>query len=367
MKRICYLLLFTCFYGLSSSFLLAQELQPGFDTKEYTELLKLITASSESAAKAKTIPAPESKLQYRSKEMGLANLWELWMKDQHTAVLCTRGTTGESKSWFANLYAAMVPAQGELHIANDFTFSYQLTSDPKAAVHVGYLISTAFLSRDMLPKIDSCYKADIRDMIITGHSQGGGISYLLTAYFHSLQKEGRLPKDIRFKTYCSAPPKPGNLEFAYAYEKMTQGGWAFHVSNTEDWVPQVPFSVQTVGDFPAVSPVPLVEGIIAKQSFFKRFFGKIMIKKAKKPSEKTVATYQKYLGKGMVKEVKKYLPEFVEPKYAPSNNYVRTGIPIVLYPDANYYEKFKEGEKLDMMLHHSIPPYYYLINHYLDK
>lgn len=367
MKRIYSLLLFSCFFVLNSSISMAQRLQAGFDPQEYTELLKLITASSESAVKAKTIPATAAKLQYRSQEMGLANLWELWMKNPQVAVLCTRGTIGESKSWFANLYAAMVPAQGELHIAKDFTFNYELTDDPKAAVHVGYLLSTAFLSRDMLPKIDSCYKAGIRDFIITGHSQGGGISYLLTAYFHSLQKEGPLPKDIVFKTYCSAPPKPGNLEFAYAYEKMTQGGWAFHISNKEDWVPQVPFSVQTVGDFPAVSPVPLVEGIIAKQSFIKRFFGKIMIKKAKKPSEKTVAAYQKYLGKNMVKEVKKYLPEFEEPKYAPSNNYVRTGIPIVLYPDAAYYEKFKVGEKLDMMLHHSIPPYYYLINHYLDK
>ena len=367
MKRIHCLLFVALFFGLQSSFLHAQKLQPGFDSAEYTELLKLIVASSESAAKAKTIPKPDSRLQYRSKEMGLANLWELWIKDPQTAILCTRGTTAASESWFANLYAAMVPAEGSLQIAHDFTFTYKLTADPKAAVHVGYMISTAFLSRDMLPKIDSCYQAGIRDIIVTGHSQGGGISYLLTAYFYSLQKEGRLPKDIRFKTYCSAPPKPGNLEFAYAYEKMTQGGWSFHIANIEDWVPQVPFSVQTLADFPAVSPVLAVEQLINKQSFFKRFFGKIMIKKVKGPSEKTVATYQKYLGKNMVKNVKKYLPEFVEPKYAPSNNYVRTGTPIVLYPDANYYEKFKVGEKPNMMLHHAIAPYYYLINHYMDQ
>jgi hypothetical protein len=50
------------------------------------------------------------------------------------------------------------------------------------------------------------------------------ISYLLTAYLYHLQKSGRLQADIRFKTYASAGPKPGNLYFAYQYEAMTKGG-----------------------------------------------------------------------------------------------------------------------------------------------
>lgn len=348
----------------------AQQLQPGFDIQEYEEILRIIVGSSETPEKAKLIPYPKhSQLQYRSKVMGLSNLWELWMKDSKTAILCTRGSTLDTDSWLANIYAAMVPATGKLEIDSGFTFDYALCENSKAAVHVGYLVSTAYLTRDMVPKIDSCYRAGVRDFIITGHSQGGGISYLVTAYLYALQRQGTLPQDIRIKTYCSAPPKPGNLYFAYAYEKMTQGGWAFNVVNTEDWVPQMPFSVQTLGDLPKESPVPLVEDFIKKQSFFKRIFMRSYYKKMKNPSEKTVSTYQRFLGKEVAKQIKKYLPNFKEPTYSPSNDYVRTGIPIVLYPDAAYYEKFKrkDKDKVDLMLHHGIVPYFELTERYLDK
>ncbi len=87
-----------------------------------------------------------------------------------------------------------------------------------------------------------------------GHSQGGAIAYLLTAHFYNLQQQGKLPADIRFKTYCSAAPKPGNLYFAYDYETTTRGGWACNVVNAADWVPETPFSVQTVSDFNTTNP-----------------------------------------------------------------------------------------------------------------
>src|SRR5690554_2410466 len=204
---------------------IAQNLKPGFDKEEYRELISIATRSSESAEKVKLIPAPQhSKLIYESKSIGLDNLWELWIKDESTAVLCTRGTTLTGESWLANLYAAMAPAKGELKIDSNESFKYELSSDPNAAIHIGYLLSTAFISKDMIPKIDSCYKAGIKNFIIMGHSQGGAISYLLTAYLYNLQDQGDLPSDIRFKTYCSAAPKPGNLYFAYSYENRTRDG-----------------------------------------------------------------------------------------------------------------------------------------------
>ncbi|MCV9927041.1 lipase family protein [Flavobacterium sp. LS1R49] len=343
----------------------AQNLKPGFDKAEYRELIYIATRSTESPEKAKSIPLPEhSRLVYKSKPMGLDNQWELWLKDGNTAVLCTRGTTEKGESWLANLYAAMTPAKGELKITNSDIFQYELSSDKNAAVHTGYLLSTAFISRDMLPKIDSCYKAGIKNFIIMGHSQGGGISYLLTAHFYNLQSKGVLPADIRFKTYCSAAPKPGNLYFAYDYERKTQNGWAFNVVSAVDWVPQTPFSVETPEDLPRVSPIPLVEETIKNQPLFKRMFLNMVYGKLTSPSQKTVNTYQRLLGKEMGKRVKKLLPEFVPPSFYNSNNYVRTGNTIVLYPNPNdkiYYEKFPNDSK-DLMIHHSFPPYLYLLN-----
>lgn len=340
---------------------ISQNLKPGFDKEEYKELIYVAARSTESVEKAKLIPQPEhSRLVYQSKPIGLDNLWELWIKDNSTAILCTRGSTEKSESWLANFYAAMSPAKGEIKISNDYTFQYELSPDKNAAVHTGYLISTAFLSREMVPKIDSCYTAGIRDFIIMGHSQGGGISYLLTAHLYSLQKKGALPTDIRFKTYCSAAPKPGNLYFAYGYEKMTQEGWAYNVVNALDWVPQTPFTVQILSDLPQVSPVSVIDETIKSQPFFKKILLKMLYGRFTNPSQKTVKRYQQLLGNEMAKRIKKYLPEFEAPAYFNSSNYVRTGNTIVLYPDDAYYEKFSNDSK-DLMIHHSFPPYLYLL------
>lgn len=131
----------------------------------------------------------------------------------------------------------MVPAKGTLKISKDFVFDYHLSDDSRATVHTGWLIATAFLSRDMLPKIDSLYKTGHKEFYIMGHSQGGAIAYLLTSLLLKMQKNGQLPNDIQFKTYCSAAPKPGNLYFAYDYENMVKTGWALTVTNEADWVP----------------------------------------------------------------------------------------------------------------------------------
>lgn len=354
------IIFFTLLFYFSQS--KAQSLKSGFDKAEYRELLYIATVSSESPEKAKFIPPPQySRLVYRSSPIGLANLWELWPKDQTTAVLCTRGTTMDGESWLANLYAAMVPAKGALKISYTDTFRYELSSDPHAAVHIGYLLSAAFISKDMLPQIDSCYKAGIKDFLIMGHSQGGAISYLLTAYLYSLQQQGALPLDIRFKTYCSAAPKPGNLNFAYSYENRTKDGWAFNVVNAEDWVPRTPFSVQMLDDFPEISPIPLVERLIKQQSFFKRIFLNLVYGKLRNPSRKTVKNYQQLMGKEVSQRIGKYLPGFQVPAYYNSSDYVRTGNTMVLYPDSTYYKAYSNESK-DLMIHHSFPPYLFLLN-----
>ena len=152
MRRILLLLLSCCLVAETSY---SQVLQAGFNKQEYLELLK-VCARHGSPEYAKKIAEPlHSSFVYRSPEVGLENQWDLWMRDDKVAIVSLRGTTASQTSWLANFYAAMVPASGKLQLAINEDFNYHLADHPKAAVHVGWLVSMAYLSKDILPKIDS--------------------------------------------------------------------------------------------------------------------------------------------------------------------------------------------------------------------
>lgn len=365
MKNKCLGFLFSLLLFLTT--LSAQTLKPGFDKSEYIEMMQISSRFGNDSSYFKDIPiSPQYHFVYRSPAMGLENRWDLWISDSAVAVISIRGTTENSVSWLANFYAAMVPAKGELKLSENETFKYELASDPQAAVHVGWLISTAFLAKDILPKIDSCYKQGIRNMLITGHSQGGAIGYLLTAYLYNLQKQHSLPSDIRFKTYCSAGPKPDNLYFAYEYEAITQNGWAYNVVNSADWVPEVPFSIQTIKDFNPTNPFVNAKAMIKKQKFPKNWALKYVYNKLSKPATRAQKNYQKYLGKFSYKSVQKSLAGYQSPQYYNSNHYVRTGTIVILLADDDYFKLYPES-KDNAFVHHLHQPYLYLAKKLNDQ
>ena len=360
MKHIALVFFIVCAITFNPAF--GQKLKPYFDKEEYKELLYISAKTNTPDSTVFKIPAPEHhKLIYKSKVIGLDNRWELWINDENSiAVLSIRGTTGKIESSLENLYAAMVPAKGNLVLSKTDTFNYCLTPDNKAAVHIGWLLSMAFLSKDIIPKIDSLYKNGIRDFILMGHSQGGAINYLLTAYMYSLKKEKKLPPDIRFKTYCSAAPKPGNLYFAYYYESIT-GNWAFNVVNSADWVPETPISIQTLNDFNETNLFVIAKSQIKKLKFPKNLILKRIYNKLDKPTKKAQRRYEKYLGEMTSKIIRKKLPEFSPPEYVNSSNYVRTGKTILLYAGEKYFEKFPNKSQ-NIMTHHNFNAYLFLLN-----
>jgi thiol-disulfide isomerase/thioredoxin len=366
MRYLILLFLYIFQLGNTASFAQNNIIKPGFIKEEYIELLKISSRQSDSLYNP-DFPAPkEFEMVYRSPEMGLDNRWDLWVSNNSTAVISIRGTTIEKVSWLENFYAVMVPAKGQLKIAKDFTFNYNLCEDDKAAIHNGWLIATAFLSRDILPKIDELSKKGIYDIYIMGHSQGGAISYLLTAYLLNLQKENKISNKIVFKTYCSAAPKPGNLHFAYAYENMTKGGWSYTVVNSADWVPEAPFSIQTTTDFNPSNPFANAKKVIKKAPFFKRIGMNYVYNSLDKPTKKANKKFQNILGNSLEKFIKKSLPEYESPVYFNSSNYARTGEYIVLYADSTYYKTFpNDPEKI--WTHHAFEPYLYLTTKYNTK
>lgn len=351
----------------AAAFAQSSLLKPGFDKDEYEEMLRIhVLLYDSTMADSVTMPVPKPeffKPVYKSPVMGLDNHWELWKSDQQVAVLNIRGTTKNPVGWLANFYAAMVPAHGEVKLSSSFSFQYHLADHPKAAVHIGWLVGMAYIAKDMLPKIDSCYKAGIKDFLVMGHSQGGAISYLLTSHLYNLQKQNRLPKDIRFKTYASAGPKVGNTYYAYEYESMAAGGWAYNVINAADWVPEMPFSVQTLDDFNETNPFNNLDGIIKKQKFFAQIALRHAYRKMKNPSEKARRNYENYLGKYASKIVRKNLPEFEPPLYFKSSNYVRIGPTVILMPEPDYYKIYPDSD-VKIFVHHLPEAYLYLLKKY---
>lgn len=356
-----------CFFLLVSQFSFAQPLKPGFDKEEYRQLMLISARTGALDAKyLSNIPEPAGfKLTYRSAVVGLDNRWDLWTDDRNSAVISIRGTTAKTESWINNFYASMVSAKGALKLSETNIFRYELATNPNAAVHVGWLLSLAHLSPDILAKIDSCYQSGTRNILLMGHSQGGVINFLLTSYLYSLQKQGKLPADLRFKTYCSAAPKPGNLYYAYDYEAMTQGGWAYNVVNSADWVPETPMSVQTLNDFNQTNPFVNAGQMISKQGLIRRLALKHAFNRLDKPTKRAQQNFEKYLGKTTSKIVRKSLPDFIPPEYYKSNNYVRTGSTIVLLADDEYYKLYPDGSAT-LFVHHLHKPYLYLLDRLPD-
>ncbi|WP_027420751.1 lipase family protein [Crocinitomix catalasitica] len=351
---------------LFSTSLYGQILNSGFDKSEYMETLKInhkAHIAVEEWGDNITVPDPEDfAFTYRSPRVAFDNIWDLWIhKEKQVALIAVQGSVPTGASFLANLYPAMIPATGELQLDEDFVFKYKLAENENAAVHVGWLVAMAYLSETIEKKIDSCYKAGIKDFILTGHSQGGGITFLLTAYLEHLKLAGKLPQDIQFKTYCSAAPKPGNLYFAYDYEKIKVGGWAYNVVNTIDWVPDVPFSIQTVDDFTTINPFKNAKTEIKKMKFPKNIGLKYVYNQLSKPGLKAQKKYEKYLGEMVSEAVKKQIPNFNTPSYYKSNYYVRTGNIIVLQPDEDYLKIYNNDEDNLNIWQHHLPQQYLLL------
>ena len=135
---------------LSSVTLNGQNLKPGFDKAEYIEMVEIAQKAHIDLDKWSTIttvPDPQKfKFAYRSPVIGLENIWDLWISKDSVAVISVRGSVPTANSFLANLYAAMVPAKGELQLEKSFNFKYNLSNNPKAAVHVGWLVSMAYVS-----------------------------------------------------------------------------------------------------------------------------------------------------------------------------------------------------------------------------
>ena len=350
-------------------------LSPGFDPHEYLNLLSITHEQQrglfpdsgqvrpDSTGRMPVIPPPQGFQQvYRSAEVGLYNQWDLWLNtDSSVAVIAIRGTIMKTESWLENFYAAMVPATGSLRLNDSTRFTYQLATSPRASVHTGWLMGLAYMAPSLLKQIRTYAAKGVSQFIIFGHSQGGAIAFLLRSYLEYLSKDS-LPAGLVFKTYCSAAPKPGNLYYAYDFDHITQGGWAYRVVNMEDWVPETPFSLQTLNDFNAVNPFHDIKPALKGTKLLIRLYANHIFRGLKKSSQRANKKFRRTLGRQVYRQIRQALPGFSEPAYAPSMNYMPAGIPIVLAPYPGYEDMFPFNGK-NTFVHHGLRPYYELVRH----
>lgn len=94
-------------------------------------------------------------------------------------------------------------------------------------------------------------------LYIVGHSQGAAMATLTHAFFHYAMldaTEANNPfdlngKNLKLKSYAFAQPKPGNFAFAADFASITQEtDNAIVINNDIDPVPQVPLTLQDLGD-----------------------------------------------------------------------------------------------------------------------
>lgn len=357
------------FFILVSNSVISQiKLKPDFDAKEFLDVLNLEWAHQDSSSSYRPTTLPLNyKRMHRSIEVGLKNKFDFWLRDDSVGVICLRYTVGGT-SWLENFYSGMIKANGFLRLNDSTNFRYKFAHDEKALVHHGWAIGVCHLAPLVTKTINEYYKKGIKNFIIVGHSQGAALSFLMRSYLQ-YAPDSVVPKDITYKLYCSAAPKPGNLFYAYDFDFITRNGWAYRIVNTNDWVPQTPFSIQTIGDLHPTNPFAKRKELMHRRvrNPLIRLYANHAIKDMEGAAQKTNRKYKKYLTNRMSRFIQKSLVQYKSPEIEKSNFYMPAGIPIILQPDSMYEEKFKYDGN-NVFLHHMFEPYIYLTElHYLKK
>lgn len=188
------------------------------------------------------------------------NKWQLW-RDENTGnyAVIVRGTTYNPGSILEDLLSVMVAASGSLTVGR-LAIDYRLSDEPRAAVHVGFLMGTLLLLLDarngILPALARLPANS--GVFIAGHSQGAGIATLCRAFL--LHSDYLKNLGLDYKTYVFAQPKPGNDHFGDDIERALGTDRFFRIANDQDWVPQVPFTIELPRDINEPNPLDQLEG-----------------------------------------------------------------------------------------------------------
>jgi len=342
-------------------------LKPGYNPNELARLLPAMERTYDSAdiGGFKTPEPDDLKRVFRSTVSPLMNRFDVWVAGKNLAAITIRGTIIDTAglSFALNFYCKMVPATGSINLGDKGSFSYKVAELPGAGVHAGFILGLAFMADELVAQVNNLHHDGIRDVVIVGHSQGSGLAYIVTSWLRYLQKDGKLPADLRFKTYCIAAPKSGNLMYAYDYEKLTGEGWSYSVNNVIDWVPSIAMTFQSVSDFPKVNPFKDIKGFLSYAGFppgpaFDKGFESFS-----SANPGLAALLTQVIHESIYPKLARVIPGFIEPEFLNTFDYQRIGIGIPLVPDSSYYKLFpNDPAHFQVWENHSVYPYYVLVS-----
>jgi hypothetical protein len=96
------------------------------------------------------------------------------------------------------------------------------------------------------------------EVFLSGHSQGAAEATLVRSYLAYPNLLTSL-LNLQYKTYVFAQPKPGNDHYGCDFEALAaNAGLGFRVTNNQDWVPQVPFTFELLGDVNQPNPASVL-------------------------------------------------------------------------------------------------------------
>jgi len=248
---------------------------PGFDFAEAKTLLCIEQQTYEgtpnnpasTTAGVPPVPAPPGNWQRKAdltptRATLLDNYWEVWQNQDrpNRYAIAVRGTVKTPASILADLLLPVVKARYEFSIAGT-TVAFNLAreepgSDIVAGVHAGFTLSLLLmlLTTDvpLLPTLAQLSLDPANEIYVTGHSQGASIAQLLTSFVRHSDDFSK----ASYKTYVFAPAKPGNDHYVYDLDRIAAvEGLSFAVVNSQDWVPQVPLTLE--GPLSVNTPNPL--------------------------------------------------------------------------------------------------------------
>lgn len=231
--------------------------QPGFDLAEAEALIAMIAQLEGPTPPLAPPPFPLGWVSlYQSPQLGIFdNMWQVLHDPApgsgRYAVLI-RGTVDQAGSIVDDLLSVMLPAVGTV-LGREYRFAV----DPMAGVHLGFALATLVVLWDptdgILARLPALCPAG-SEVYIAGHSQGAAIASLARSYLANLPA-GQAFNYVH-KTYTFALPLPGNSHYASEYNAaFTNGGMSYCVNNSQDWVPQVPLTLESLGDVNTPNPV----------------------------------------------------------------------------------------------------------------
>lgn len=257
---------------------MTSSIQPGFDFDEMRTLLTIAQQTYTGIAPSKgapPVPPPPSNWQLDTGRTPkgttlLDNYWQVWRNQDRPNQYCiaVRGTVDTAPSILEDLLLPLIRARLSLSLAQcgiPLTLDLHLARDEAdsavvAGVHAGFALGllSILLTTDAPLWATLLQLPDDAEIYITGHSQGASVALLLTSFVrHSTLFSGK-----RYKTYVFAPAKPGNDHYGYDLDQIAGvGGLAYSVASTQDWVPQVPLTLQGPGAINRPNPLSALETI----------------------------------------------------------------------------------------------------------